>query len=255
MRENYKDRIGMNSMTFKGMKKIFTFIFIFCVLVCSCSKEPLNTEQEMVTISFEQVMVTGNPMVRSESNEFLDIIKESTPTQMIVTLKNLDLGKTFTCKSNESISIPVGNYEISATGSFRSGMIFETPNIKCDSNMYSITASTHSITLSCYYDCYAIFALIDECKACYASCYNSNVSFYKKGKYYIGYFDNTYMEVILTPYDNNGLFSTTYKFSTTYIVDKIYAEYGKYYVIHPTSVDKSSTSFNIELLNMVEGEI
>lgn len=245
------------------MKKFFTLIFTICVFVCSCSKEPLNTEPEMVTISFEQVIVTGNPMVRSGSNEFLDIIKESTPTYVNVTLKNLDLDKTFTCKSNESISVPVGNYEISAISSTpvheyvvgTSGAIYKTPIIKCNTNTYSITINTHSITLSCYYNCYAVFALIDECKTCHAIYYDK-VSFYKNGKYYIGYFTYDGMKVTLTPYDDNNEFiSTTYTFSTTYKVDNIYAEYGKYYVIHPTAVDKSSTSFSIELPDMVEGEI
>lgn len=252
MRENYKDRIGMNIVTFKGMKKIFTFIFIFCVLVCSCSKEFLNTESEMVTISFEQVMETGIPMVKSETNELLDIIKGSTPNYVNVTLKNLNTGKTFTCKSNESISIPIGKYEISANSSNAIGML-DTPIIKCDTNIYSFVSSMRSITLECYYDCYTIFALIDECKECYVP-YAS--SFYKKGKYYVGYFKYDLIDVILTPYDDSDKFiSTTYTFSTTYKLGCICPEYGKYYVIHPTSVDKSSTSFNIELPDMVEGEI
>lgn len=252
MRENYKDGIGMNSVTFKGMKNIFIFIFTLCVFVCSCSKEPLNTEQEMVTISFEQVMETGIPMVKSESNELLDIIKGSTPNYVNVTLKNLNTGKTFTCKSNESISIPIGKYEISAISSNSIGML-DAPIIKCDTNIYSFVSSMRSITLKCYYDCYTIFALIDECKECYVP-YAS--SFYKKGKYYVGYFKYDLIDVILTPYDDSDKFiSTTYTFSTTYKLGCVYPEYGKYYVIHPTSVDKSYTSFNIELLNMVEGEI
>lgn len=248
------------------MKNIFTFIFTLCVLVCSCSKEPLNTEPEMVTISFEQQLVSSNSMTRSVANEFLDIIEEHTSDYVNVTLKNLDLGKTFTCKSNESITIPVGNYEISgkyypASNASRptsdNGYMLLTPSLSCDKFTVTITPNIHTITLNVYYDCYAVFALIDECKSCNTTYRADYVyEFTKINKYFVAYFTGDISKLILSPYDDSNEFiGTQYEFSITYYKSKVYAEYGKYYVVHPQQVDKVTSSFTMQLPNMVEGEI
>lgn len=244
------------------MKKIL-YVLTFCLVFVSCSKDDdFSMENDMVTISFNQQLVSSNSMTRSGGNEFLDIIEEQTPDYVNVTLKNLDLGKTFTCKSNETITIPIGNYEISAkcaTPSSEyvvgtSGLMYKTPIINCNSFSHFISNTTQAVTLNCSYNCYAVFALIDECKSCEA--YGSKkVGFYKHGKYYVAYF-NRGMEIRLTPYDDSTEFiTTTYNFSTTYDVSKVFAEFGKYYVIHPQKVDKTSCSFNVNITDMEEGGI
>ena len=233
------------------MKKFF-ILCLMAFVMCSCNKHNV-VENPMVTISFNQQIVTGLPMTKGTSNDFLNIIEEQTPTYVNVTLKNLELGKTFTCKSNESITIPLGEYEISAesnggtmTGSSY-GSYYSIPKLKVNTNNIKITATTKEITLNAYYACYAVFALIDECAKCSFST--------KYGKYYVAYFF-TDASVTLTPYEEiANLFTTTYEFSIDYIKDKIYAEYGKYYVIHPQQVDKVTSSFTMQLPNMVEGEI
>ena len=95
------------------MKKILITL-IMCISFIACSKDNSEDITPMVTLSFNQQIVSGNSMTRATTNEFLDIIEEQTPNYVNVTLKNLDLNKTYTCKSNETITIPIGNYEISA---------------------------------------------------------------------------------------------------------------------------------------------
>jgi hypothetical protein len=219
----------------------------------------------MVTISFDQQLVSSNSMTRTTSNEFLDIIEEQTPSYVNVTLKNLDLNKTFTCESNETITIPIGNYKISAEyigqyvqlSSAGNDKMYERPIINCKTFNHTISSNTTNITLNVYYNCYAIFALIDECKSVTTpSSYVSggNLSLGKQGKYYVGYFNKENTTINLTPYDNsNDFITTTYNFSTTYDVNKVYVEYGKYYVIHPQSVSKTNSQFIINLDKMEEG--
>ena len=221
----------------------------------------------MVTISFNQQIVSGNSMTRSTTNEFLNIIEEQTPDYVNVTLKNLDLNKTYTCTSNETITIPIGNYEISASKGATSskavigtsGYMYSSPILSMGKINYTITHNTKLITLNVHYACYAVFALIDECKTCVAYYCNEDVDFYKRGKYYVAYFnyyESCGMDIRLTPYDDSIEFiTTTYNFSTTYDVNKVFAEYGKYYVIHPQKVDKSNCGFNINLIDMIEGDI
>jgi hypothetical protein len=251
------------------MKKIIFILVAMCLGVVSCKKhnEDVEVTAPMVTISFEQKLVTSNSMVRSTTNEFLDIIEEQTPKYVNVTLINTDLNKTFTCKSNETITIPIGNYEISAkcntpTNEYvvgTSGLMYKTPIIKCNSFTHFISNTTQVVTLNCFYNCYAVFALIDECKSCVAYYIDKDVDFYKKGKYHIAYFnynESRGMNVRLTPYDDSNEFiTTTYTFSTTYDINKVFAEFGKYYVIHPQKVDKTTSSFDLALENMTEGEI
>ena len=235
------------------MKKIFIFCLMAFVMY-SCNKNT-DVENPMVTISFDQQLVSSNSMTRTTSNEFLDIIEEQTPTYVNVTLKNLDLNKTFTCKSNESITIPLGNYEVSGyyNGSNIYGLMNNAPNLKCDNFSVNIKYDTKTITLNTYYNCYTVFALIDECKTCNYS-YHNYYGFPKKNKYYVAYFESGNAEVILTPYDDSTEFiTTTYNFSTTYTIGKVYAEHGKYYVIHPQSVSKTNSQFIINLDKMEEG--
>lgn len=247
------------------MKKIL-FVLMLCVSMVACKKHEIEDVETtpMVTISFDQQIVTSNSMVRSTTNEFLDIIEEQTPDYVYVTLKNLDLNKTFTCKSNETITIPIGNYEISSSNesntysSVIGGRKYSLPQLKGNTFNSTINNNTKTIALNVYYNCFAVFALIDECKS--VTCrenYSSNVSFSfgKQGKYYASYFQNGCI-VNIAPYDDsNDFISTSYTFSTTYNVNEIFAEYGKYYVIHPQKVDKTSCSFNVNITDMEEGEI
>ena len=247
------------------MKKIL-FMLIVCISFAACSKDNCEDFTPMVTLSFNQQIVSSNSMTRATTNEFLDIISEQTPDYVNVTLKNLDLNKTYTCKSNETITIPIGNYEISAVIGAKSyeyvpggGIMYSTPILSMDKINYTISQNTNLITLNVYYKCYAVFALIDECKSCVAYYIDNNVDFYKKGKYYVAYFnyaESRGMNIRLTPYDDSTEFITTsYNFSTTYDVNKVFAEFGKYYVIHPQKVDKTSCSFNINITDMEEGGI
>ena len=246
------------------MKKIF-MIMAFCLTIISCTKEVIDDVPSMVTISFDQQLVTSNSMVRSGgSNDFLNIIESQTPTYINVSLKNLDLDKTFTCKSNETITIPIGNYEISAekesdkvSGMSSQGInydIYVNPNLKCDKFNYYINKTTN-ITLNAYYNCYVIFALVDECKKCAEVNNIYNASLTKINNYYVGYFKHSSLQIALTPYDNTEFMETTFNFSTIYDKDKIYVEYGKYYVLHPQKIDKTDSVFNLNILNMTEGNI
>lgn len=236
------------------MKKIL-YVLALCLIFMSCSKDgDFSKKNDMVTISFNQQLVSSNSMTRAAGNEFLDIIEEQTSDYVNVTLKNLDLDKTYTCKSNETITIPLGNYEVSGyyKSQSNSGYLF-APYLKCDTFNLNIKYDTKTITLNTYYNCYAVFALIDECKSC---THSNGYSFDKKGKYYVKYFDESNITIFLTPYDDSTEFiTTTYNFSTTYTIGKVFAEYGKYYVVHPQKVDKTTSSFNINLEDMEAGEI
>lgn len=237
------------------MKKIL-FVAFFAIIAVACNKnkgeEPTPTP-EMVTISFEHRIVEGHSMVRSTSNDFLDIIESHTPKVVTVTLKNTDLNKTYTCESTETITIPIGNYELSAKSVAGesvsvSGSAYTKPMIKANKTAILITPTTDKITIPLYYDCYALFAFVDECK-------NVKYGFTQYNKYYVAYF-HTDSKVFLTPYENSMEYvDTTIEFSLTYTADKQYAEFGKYYIIHPDKVSKIEGSFDVIIPEMEAGEM
>lgn len=246
-------------------KNIFIPIVLLLTL-SGCSKDELNNDEVIptVTISFHNHLVASNSMCRSDNNEFLNIIQEQTPNYINVTLKNIDLDKTYKCKSNESITIPIGNYEINgeynASGSYYSSsdsdVIYKGPCLKCDTFTTTINDNSNKITLNTYYNCFAVFALIDECKSCgIAQFTNVSYDLFKYNKYYYGYFKKD-CNITLTPYDDSTEFiTTTYKFSTIYNVNKVFAEYGKYYILHPQKVNKTNANFNLIIPDMIQGEI
>lgn len=227
------------------MKKIL-FMVMLCVSLISCTDG--EDIKPMVTLSFSQQVVSGSSMTRATTNEFLDIIEEQTPDYLNVALKNTDLGKTFYCKSNETITIPIGNYEIS--GDKIDGCYIKTDNLsyynkpilKIDKFTAKIDNETQSIKLDAYYNCYALFALTDECKLC---------SFTEThGKYYVAYFNGD-ANVTLTPYEDSEEFiETTFELSPLTNVDC-----GKYYVLHPNKSDKTNPSFDFNVGGMEGGEI
>ena len=231
------------------MKKI-TFILAICFTVIACKKNEVEVIIPTTTITFEHLLTPNHSMVRSSGSDIVDVIKEQTPNYINVTLKDINTDKVYTCKSNEVITLPIGEYEVSGSypGNIIHNAMSSTPNLKCDSFFISITDTTNTIVLNIYYDCYVVVAMVNECENCVYNYTNGNNYFPKKKDYYIGFFEYGDIEITLIPYDNSTEFvTTTYNFSTTYNTnnkDYFYAEYGKYYLIHPQRVDKNDIYSN-----------
>ena len=134
-------------------------------MVFSCIEYTPIPTNEMVEVSFTHQMVSGKPMVRS-GGSVLEDIASSTPTYLDLRLRNIELDTTFTCKSDESIRIPMGEYEIYGenVGRTNDNILYDVPPIKCDTFVTAIDESINSVSLDVYYDCYAVVALTNECK-------------------------------------------------------------------------------------------
>ena len=72
---------------------------------------------------------------------------------------------------------------------------------------------------------------------------------------FVGYFNDN-RTINLTPVDDNDDYvETTYQFSTTKEVGKVYAVYGKNYVVHPSPNPNTTSSFITQMPTMTEGEL
>ena len=238
------------------MKRFIVFC-LMAFMVCSCIEyTPIPTD-EMVEVSFTHQMVSGRPMVRS-GKSVLEDIANSTPTYLDLKLRNIELDTTFTCKSNESIKIPMGEYEITGenVGRTTDNILYDIPPIKCGTFITTIDETINSVSLDVYYDCYAVVALTEECKEVHL--YTTEDEYITCGVFggdYITHYFKTDVRLTLIPNEGTDLIPTAYEFSTTSATDKVNAEYGKYYLIHPQRDNNITGSFTIVPPNMSEGEI
>lgn len=231
------------------MRKIL-FLFAIAFAGVACNEMP-SADDLMVTISFNSQIVSGHQMTRAEENDFLKIIAEQTPDYVTVTLINTESNAVYSCKSNESITIPTGNYNISAE---YVGTEYAEPNLKCDIFNVDITREVSTISLNTYYNCYAVFALSEECVCRYVkpnTLYEIPLPQYEE--YYVGYFSDD--RTFTLSARNDSYVDTTYEFSISKVDGKTFAEFGKYYVLHPDGNPNVSSSFQINLPPMVEGAL
>lgn len=238
------------------MKRFIVFCLV-AFMVCSCIEyTPIPTD-EMVEVSFTHQMVSGKPMVRS-GESVLEDIASSTPTHLELRLRNIELDTTFTCKSNESIKIPMGEYEITGenVGETTDNVLYDIPPIKCDTFVTTIDETINSVSLDVYYDCYAVVALTDECKEVHLHTTGDKyITYGVFGGDYITRYFKTDVRLTLIPNEDTNLIPTTYEFSATPTTDKVNVEYGKYYLVHPQRDNSTTGSFTIVPPSMSEGEI
>lgn len=238
------------------MKKFILF-YLMTFMVCSCIEYTPIPTNEMVEVSFTHQMVSGKPMVRS-GGSVLEDIASSTPTYLDLRLRNIELDTTFTCKSDESIRIPMGEYEIYGenVGRTNDNVLYDVPPIKCDTFITTIDESINSVSLDVYYDCYAVVALTNECKEIHLHTTGDKyITYGVFGGDYITRYFKTDVRLTLIPNEGTDLIPTTYEFSTTSVTNKVNAEYGKYYLVHPQRDNSTNGSFTIVPPNMSEGKI
>ena len=238
--------------------KRFLIICLMAIVVCSCIEyTPIPVEDKYIEVSFNHQMVSGKPMIRS-GGSVVDAISNSTPSFLNLELRNIALDTIFICKSDETIKIPMGEYEIRGENIDVpiDGCGFIIPPIKCDSFTTTIDDNINSITLDVYYDCYAVLALTDECKEVRLHTTGDKYSTYGVfgGDYILRYFTED-IKITLIPKEGTKFIPTTYEFSPTSTTNKIKVEYGKYYVVHPQRDNTTTGSFTIVPPNMSEGEI
>lgn len=232
------------------MKKIL--ICFMLISLIACEKHPtMIPETEMVTLTFNECLVSSNSMTRG-INPYLDVIQEDSPDYVIVNLRNLNTNVVYKCTSVENITIPIGDYEITAfsiegtCNNTPCGTYYTKPFLKMDKTPIAISGVTKKINLNLYYNCYAVFALVDEC----AECNIDN----KTDDFFIGYFVND-AHITITPHNTNEYLTTEFVFTTLENAEGIMAEYGKYYIIHPKTPDATDGAFDVEIPEMTNGMI
>ena len=234
------------------MRKFIFIITMFCMTIMSCTKLTDETPQ-VVTISFTEQFVERHSMTRG-TNDFLATIEAQTPEYVNVTLTNTETGKTFTCKSNEDVTVLSGNYNVTAE---YTALDYNEPSLASVPVNVDINSETSSVNLDIFYNCYAVFGLSEECFMIYYCRPNTLYEdpFTRHENLLVAFFTDNRTINLIAHKDSDKFVDTTYEFSTTKVDGKVYAEYGKYYVVHPTPNPNTTSSFITNTPSMTEGEL
>lgn len=231
------------------MKRIFLFLVFFASII-SCQKQEIDT----VSVSFNTNILSGSSMVKSSSNECLDIIRDLTQYGTI-TLENRKTGDIYIALSvNETIVIPEGYYDVRYVDNPTniSGILYSTPVMTFHTYSVYISKETNVIDINLYYDCYATFVPKDECE--YAiHLGNKAYEFPVVGNYHVAFFVDGYNAIQLYKTKNSNE-RTMFTLTTDGEEGTIKVEKGKYYILHSEYEDVES-GFNINIQDMEEGVI
>lgn len=129
------------------MKRIFLFL-VLCVSIISCQKQEVDT----VSVSFNINILSGSSMVRSSSNECLDIIRSLTQYGTI-TLENRKTGDIYVALSvDETIVVPEGYYDVRYVDNHTniSGILYSTPVMTFHTYSVYISEETAVIDINLY---------------------------------------------------------------------------------------------------------
>lgn len=253
------------------MKKFITIIFatiVAMVSLASCSK--METPTEYATVTFGYQMVESNSMVATKAftnKDIVDVITSALPTTMTMTLKDNDTKLTYTMKIGEPITLPLGTYSVSYEHPAYSRTT-TTPTFNIKDNCIEITKSTTSYTLNAEYTCFAVVVDLTEISTLYYGTSSGNKpNIIKKGEMGVIFVPSIVRESSTLSYSYTSISftlvadaessfeTTTIYFNSTYEKGKVLYEYGKYYIIHPNTVDKASTSFGVSFPEWEEGEL
>lgn len=231
--------------------RLLILLICICALFSFISCE--KTKKEIVTVSFNTQISSGNSMVKSSSNEILDIISQLTSIGSIA-LKNIESGKEYVVSTNETIELYEGYYDISYidNSTLVYDTFYSTPPLLFHNHRVYISKEINVIDIQLYYDCYAIFIPIDGLKKVIYPGEFSNTHYLEVvNNYFVGFFSDgwTCLTLYHTDSDHKSFYLTTDGEDGSIQVEK-----GKYYIIN-TNFEDIESIFDINLQEMVEGTI
>lgn len=242
------------------MKKASILALLLLLLMTGCSNKVKVTElYQQVTIGFN--MYSEEPMTKSVyTNPVQTYIENALPATLTFTLTDGDGNKT-TVISGQSVSLKLGTYTVKAKYTPQtvaavvgaSLFLSNEPSLSVNTTL-TITASQTSYVVGASYTCFGIVVDNDEVQSVsYQSSHgeagNLTMNPVASNAYGIifvnGSLDTATMDVILTAKDVS-LENTTYKFYVNGNSGDVYAQYGKYYILHPkakTGIDEGFLSY------------
>ncbi len=233
------------------MKKV---LLIAAILAVSCAKQ-----DELATLSFGLKGVTEHSMTKAYVDDVQAIIASRMPETITLQLTRTKSGKHYSVATGETITLPVGEYTVTASIAPASVAAFprpgmwssSTPSISINESI-TIVAGTSSYALTPTFNCFAIAAL-EEC-ASYSYKHQSATGSVTGNGIKVGFFqwDNNYeLTVTAIPTDYDARDDTKFTFGGV----GVHATNGKFYVLHPDTVTTEEGGFTFDTGTWIEGNI
>lgn len=251
------------------MKKIVNLIVAFVIVaMTSCSKRVEVKELVQTTdVVLGLQMVQSGSMTKATNQEVITFLENYVPTNVELKLKSGT--DTYTVQLGKPTTLPIGSYTV--TGKYKplsqssvigSDVYISTiPSISI-SDEITITPTQSNYVVNATYSCFAIVVeLTETASATFVSSHGEQgtIEFAKSGTlgtiFITGNLDPHYVSVTLNPVSSDNEV-TTFTFKSTYSADAIYAERGKYYLLHPneiTAIDEGYINWN--LASWIEGTV
>lgn len=242
------------------MRRAFIESLVLLLIMTGCSKSVKVKElYQQVTIGYN--MYSEEPMTRSVyTNSVLGYIEDALPASITLTLTDGDGNKT-TVTTGQSVSLKLGTYTVKAKYTPQSvAQVFGSsvylsnePSLSINTTL-TITVEQTSYVVGANYTCFGIVVDNEEVEsASFVSSHGEsgvlNMNPAGSNAYGIifvnGPLDTATMDIVLTAKDIS-LKNTTYTFYVNSNTGDVYAQYGKYYILHPkvkTSVDEGFLSY------------
>lgn len=251
------------------MKEIICTLLLGVSVLASCTKEQTTTTPKVRQLSYE---MKGNSMYSKavNSTDVLNAINAALPEKLDIVLTSQANGKVFTGKTNEGIVLPSDTYSVigSCSGTPTSGTIImgksaylaSSPKVSVSQSL-TITDEECNYTLNGSYSSFALVVDSEEVEKAYVTTLSGEeeIQFITSGESKItfgqGDYSSVYLQIRVIPIDKDRYKETTFTLSTAQRNGIGFIEYGKYYVIHPTTNGKQPKLVALDLPAFVEGTI
>ena len=251
------------------MKKSVNLIVALAVVaMASCSKsDELNELSKTANVTIGIQMVQSGQMTKATNQEVITFLENYVPTSVELKLKSGT--DTYTAQLGQPTVLPVGTYTV--TGKYKptsqaavigsSVYLSTVPSISISDEL-NITASQSSYVVDATYSCFAIVVELSEiASATFKSSHGEagTIQFAQNNGlgviFVTGNMETHSMSVTINPISTDNE-ATTFTFKSSYASDAIFAENGKYYLLHPNAIEAIENGYiNWSLATWAEGTV
>ena len=219
-------------------------------MALSCSKE-----EQFATLQFS--MIEEHSITKSTTDEIRSAITEHIPTTLDLTLTRTKTGKTYKVATGESITLPVGEYQVKGSSSPQSILntptkttfVSQTAGISVDEKVNVIEGKS-SYTLNPTFDCFAIVADEDVASCVYQYSSDSKTIEGEGLKIcFVSWHNDYQLYVTAKPADYDTKEDVRFIFGLA----GVNATNGKFYVLHPEDVTTEEGGFIFNINTWTEG--
>ncbi len=205
---------------------------IFAVFVCSCSQDDNLPEKEYATVSFTTEVVSGEMTRTTVTDDITTALEAVMPQRYYICLQNLETSEVYDLYSDQSVSIPIGEYLVYGGSDTKPDVfienivMFATPPAQLNEEIINVKRGLNKYNLSATLHCFSI--VWDRRTTETPRWGNTEIPHSTQGKFGFSFIQQNWDEgpLMLETSSTDGSFET----KNWQIVN---GQYGKFYFLNP----------------------